>query len=90
MSSDEDEDREESSDAVESDDAGSEAGGAEAAPQRDEGPELPSSESRRKLREQLQAEMDAFLKRGGRIEVLESATGAQGNSITAGVNDLSQ
>jgi len=92
MSSDEDEDRDDREDRAEpadGDDA-AEAGGAEAAPARDEAAELPSGESRRKLRAQLEAEMEAFLKRGGRIEVLESAANEKATSITAGVNDLSQ
>lgn len=62
----------------------------EAPPPRDETLEAPSSESRRKLREQMQAEIDAFLKSGGRIEKLEPSVTAQTTSPTAGVNDLSQ
>jgi hypothetical protein len=89
MASDEDEDREESSEVADADDSDA-GGGADAAPVRDEAAEIPSGESRRKLRAQLEAEMEAFLKRGGRIEVLESAANAQGTSFTAGVNDLSQ
>lgn len=96
MASDEDEDREEGAEVADADDTDADAGGGgasgggEAAPARDELAELPSGESRRKLRAQLEAEMEAFLKRGGRIEVLESAANAQGTSFTAGVNDLSQ
>ena len=63
---------------------------AEAPPPRDETADAPSSEARRKLREQMQAEVEAFLRGGGRIEKLEPSSVNQGGSPTAGVNDLSQ
>ena len=63
---------------------------AEAPPVRDEVADAPSSEARRKLREQMQAEIDAFLRGGGRIEKLEPSAANQSSSPTAGVNDLSQ
>jgi hypothetical protein len=90
MSSDEDEERGEGNEVVDTDAADASDAGGEAPPPRDESVEVRSSEARRKLREQLEAEMEAFLKRGGRIEVVEAANNAQGTSFTAGVNDLSQ
>jgi hypothetical protein len=63
---------------------------AEAPPPRDETAEAPSLEARRKVREQMQAEIDAFLRGGGRIEKLEPSAANQSTSPTAGVNDLSQ
>ena len=60
-----------------------------AAPAREEPADLRSSESRRRLREQMQAEIEAFLRGGGHIEKLEASASAQGATITAGVNDLS-
>jgi hypothetical protein len=42
------------------------------------------------VREQMQAEIDAFLRGGGRIEKLEPSAANQSTSPTAGVNDLSQ
>ena len=63
---------------------------AEESPPRDETADAPSSESRRKLREQMQAEIDAFLSGGGRIEKLEPSANPPSSSPTAGVNDLSQ
>jgi hypothetical protein len=67
-------------------------GGAEAAaaPAREEPADVRSSEARRRVRDQMQADIDAFLRGGGRIEKLEATASAQGTSITAGVNDLSQ
>ena len=62
----------------------------ESPPPRDETADAPSSESRRKLREQMQAEVDAFLSGGGRIEKLEPSANPPSSSPTAGVNDLSQ
>ena len=99
MSPDDDEDRDDNEDDVAEPDTDSDAepdadtggsAGAEAAPARDDAAELPSVEARRKAREQLEAEMEAFLKRGGKIEVVEPVAGSQGTSFTAGVNDLSQ
>jgi hypothetical protein len=63
---------------------------AEAPPPRDETADAPSLEARRKVREQMQAEIDAFLRGGGRIEKLEPSAANQSTSPTAGVNDLSQ
>ena len=42
-----------------------------------------SSEARRKLREQMQAEIDAFLRAGGRIQQLEPTVSAQAAPLTA-------
>jgi hypothetical protein len=81
MSSEDEED-----DAVESEPTES----AEAPPPRDETADAPSVEARRKVREQMQAEVEAFLRSGGRIEKLEPSTTNQSTSPTAGVNDLSQ
>lgn len=77
---------EEDSEAVETE----QAEAAEAPPPRDELADAPSSESRRKLREQMEAEIEAFLRGGGRIEKLEPSVTTQTTSPTAGVNDLSQ
>ena len=77
---------EEDNEAVETE----QAEAAEAPPPRDELMDAPSSESRRKLREQMEAEIEAFLRGGGRIEKLEPSVTAQTTSPTAGVNDLSQ
>ena len=63
---------------------------AEPAPAREEPAEVRSSETRRRVRDQMQADIEAFLRSGGRIEKLEASASAQGASITAGVNDLSQ
>jgi hypothetical protein len=86
MSSEDEDDIETSSDVADAD----QAEGGEAPPAREDAAELRSGEAQRKLRDQMQAEIEAFLKRGGQIEVLEAASNAQGASITAGVNDLSQ
>jgi hypothetical protein len=77
---------EEDDDAVESEPVEA----AEAPPPRDETADAPSIEARRKVREQMQAEIDAFLRGGGRIEKLEPSAANQSTSPTAGVNDLSQ
>jgi len=77
---------EEDSEAVETE----QAEPAEAPPPRDELMDAPSSESRRKLREQMKAEIEAFLRGGGRIDKLEPSVTTQTTSPTAGVNDLSQ
>jgi predicted GNAT superfamily acetyltransferase len=61
---------------------------AELPPTEKELAEARSLESRRKMREQMQADIEAFLNKGGRIEQLEPSASSQG--ITAGVNDLSQ
>jgi hypothetical protein len=87
MSSDDEEEKDTANDDVVDTD---EAEAGDAPPAREETAEFRSGEARRKLRDQLQAEIDAYLKRGGQIEVLEAASSAQGASITAGVNDLSQ
>ena len=60
-----------------------EAEAAAAAPVREELAETRSSEARRKLREQMQAEIDAFLKSGGRIQQLEPTVSAQAAPLTA-------
>jgi hypothetical protein len=77
------EDEEDNNDLVES-----EPVEAEPPPTEKELAEARSLESRRKMREQMQADIEAFLNKGGRIEQLEPSASAQG--ITAGVNDLSQ
>jgi hypothetical protein len=79
----------EENDAVESE-AVEEAEAADAPAPREETPEAPSSESRRKIREQMQAEIEAYLRSGGRIEKLEPSVTTQTTGPTAGVNDLSQ
>ena len=78
MSSEEDETETE---AVDSDAVEAEA--AVAASTREELVETRSSEARRKLREQMQAEIDAFLKSGGRIQQLEPTVSAQAAPLTA-------
>ncbi len=78
MSSEEDETETE---AVDSDAVEAEA--AVAASTREELVETRSSEARRKLREQMQAEIDAFLKAGGRIQQLEPTVSAQTAPLTA-------
>ena len=50
---------------------------------RDELLETGSSEVKRKLREQMQAEIDAFLKGGGRIEQVAPTVSAQSAPLTA-------
>ena len=50
---------------------------AAASSTREEPAETRSSEARRKLREQMQAEIDAFLRAGGRIQQLEPTVSAQ-------------
>jgi hypothetical protein len=61
---------------------------AEAVAVRDEPVETRSQEARRKLREQMQAEIDAFLKSGGRIEQVEPNVSAQPPTNPAAVSDL--
>lgn len=78
MSSEEDETETE---AVDSDAVEAEA--AVAASTREELVETRSSEARRKLREQMQAEIDAFLRAGGRIQQLEPTVSAQSAPLTA-------
>ena len=78
MSSEEDETETE---AVDSDAVEAEA--AVAASTREELVGTRSSEARRKLREQMQAEIDAFLKAGGRIQQLEPTVSAQTAPLTA-------
>jgi len=60
----------------------------EAVAVRDEPVETRSQEARRKLREQMQAEIDAFLKSGGRIEQVEPNVSAQPATNPAAVSDL--
>ena len=60
-----------------------EAEAAAASSPREEPAETRSSEARRKLREQMQAEIDAFLKSGGRIQQLEPTVSAQAAPLTA-------
>lgn len=62
----------------------------EAVSPREEHTDNRSSEARRKLRDQMQADIESFLRAGGRIEKLEPSASAHGVSVTAGVNDLSQ
>ncbi len=59
---------------------------AEAGP-REEPVETHSSESRRKLRDQLEAEIQAFLAAGGSIKQVEPNASARPPIITASVND---
>lgn len=54
---------------------------------REEPVEVPSSESRRKLRDQLEAEIQAFLAAGGSIKQVEPNASARPPIITASVND---
>lgn len=56
---------------------------AAASSTREEPAETRSSEARRKLREQMQAEIDAFLQAGGRIQQLEPTVSAQAAPLTA-------
>jgi hypothetical protein len=69
-------------DVVDSDDAEAEAetdseAEAPAAVSREEPVELRASESRRKLRDQMQADIERFLNSGGRIEVVDPNTSAK-------------
>lgn len=75
------EDDETETEAVDSDVVEAEA--AAASPVREELAETRSSEARRKLREQMQAEIEAFLKSGGRIQQLEPTVSAQAAPLTA-------
>jgi len=50
---------------------------------REEPAEVRTSEARRKLRDQMQAEIDAFLRAGGRIEQVAPSAGAEGTPLTA-------
>ena len=54
---------------------------------REEPVEFHSSETRRKLRDQLEAEIQAFLASGGSIEQVEANTSARPAIITASVGD---
>lgn len=56
-------------------------------PAADEPAELQSSEVRRKLRDQLEAEIQAFLAAGGSIQQVEPNASARPPIITAGVSD---
>jgi len=75
------EDEETETEAVDSDTVEVEVAAASSA--REEPAETRSSEARRKLREQMQAEIDAFLKSGGRIQQLEPTVSAQVAPLTA-------
>lgn len=55
---------------------------ADAAPAREETVELRSKESRSKLRDQMEADIEAFLRRGGRIEQVEPTATAQPGPAT--------
>ena len=75
------EDDETETEAVDSDTVEAEVAAASSACE--EPAETRSSEARRKLREQMQAEIDAFLKSGGRIQQLEPTVSAQAAPLTA-------
>ena len=75
------EDDETETEAVDSDTVEAEVVAASSA--REEPAETRSSEARRKLREQMQADIDAFLKSGGRIQQLEPTVSAQAAPLTA-------
>ena len=75
------EDDETETEAVDSDTVEAEVAAASSA--REEPAETRSSEARRKLREQMQAEIDAFLQSGGRIQQLEPTVSAQAAPLTA-------
>lgn len=62
-------------------------GDAPAAAAREEPIELRSVEERKKLRDQMQADIERFLKSGGRIEHVEPAA-INAPTNTAGVNDI--
>lgn len=76
---------------VDSESVGTDADDDEAAaagpPAADEAAELQSSEVRRKLRDQLEAEIQAFLAAGGSIQHVEPNASARPPVITAGVSD---
>ncbi len=71
--------------AEEAADADADAGSSRGA--REEPVEFHSSETRRKLRDQLEAEIQAFLASGGSIEQVEANTSARPAIITASVGD---
>ena len=75
------EDDETETEAVDSDTVEAEVVAASSA--REEPAETRSSEARRKLREQMQAEIDSFLESGGRIQQLEPTVSAQAAPLTA-------
>ena len=77
----EDDETESETEAVDSEVVEAEAAAASSA--REEPAETRSSEARRKLREQMQAEIDAFLEAGGRIQQLEPTVSAQTAPLTA-------
>jgi hypothetical protein len=77
----EDDETETETEAVDSEAVEAEA--AAASSPREEPAETRSSEARRKLREQMQAEIEAFLKSGGRIQQLEPTVSAQAAPLTA-------
>ena len=60
----------------------------EAAPAREEQAETRSAEARRKLREQMEAEIEAFLKAGGKIEQVSPHERARPPSISASTGDV--
>lgn len=71
--------------AEEAADADADAGSSRGA--REEPVEFHSSETRRKLRDQLEAEIQAFLASGGSIEQVDANTSARPAIITASVGD---
>jgi hypothetical protein len=73
----------EDNDTVESEAADAADVDAAAAAVREEPAETGSSEARRKLRDQMQADIEAFLKAGGRIEQVEPSASAQSTPLTA-------
>lgn len=73
----------EENDVVDSEAVEAEADAGVAAAVRDEPAETRSLEARRRLREQMQAEIEAFLKNGGRIEHVEPNASAQPAPLTA-------
>jgi hypothetical protein len=62
---------------------------AQAPVAREEPVEVRSIESRRKVRDQMQDDIERFLKSGGRIEVVDPAVSAQAAATTQGTSDAS-
>lgn len=60
----------------------------EAAATREEQAETRSVEARRKLREQMEADIDAFLKAGGKIEQVSPHERARASSLSASTGDI--
>lgn len=78
-------DEDDDSDVLENDDEGSDDGGTGAS---DDVIETRSSEAHRRLRDQMDADIEAFLSKGGKIEQVNSGGLQRSGPLTASAGDM--